>query len=60
MVGGALLGGALGGAGINIIIRAIDKFSGTFNKAGMQMQGLTGFAQKYRRALFEPLSVLLV
>jgi len=34
-VGAALLGGAIGGAGINIVIRGVDRFSGVFTKASL-------------------------
>ena len=33
VIGGGILGGVLGGAGINIVIRAVDQFSGTFARA---------------------------
>jgi hypothetical protein len=42
----SLLGGALGGAGVSIVINAVDNFSKTIKSAETQMGGLTGFVQK--------------
>ncbi|MHA1868743.1 MAG: phage tail tape measure protein [Candidatus Heimdallarchaeaceae archaeon] len=51
MVLGGLAAGALGGAGINIVISAIDNFSKTFASAQTQVAGLSGFVQKHRAGI---------
>ncbi len=48
MVLGTIGGGILGGAGITIVIRAIDKFSKTFKSANRQLTGFMGTIQKNR------------
>ena len=40
---GALTGG--GGASVNIVIQAVDKFSKVFSTAGKEIKGLSGFIQ---------------
>jgi len=47
----SLLGGALGGAGVSIVINAIDNFSKTIKSAETEMSGLTGFVQKNAAAI---------
>ncbi len=50
-LGGALAGGALGGAGITIVISAVDKFSGTIKNVTKQLGGLSGVVQKHAAAI---------
>jgi len=45
---GGLGAGIAGGAGVNIVIRAIDKFSGVFAKAQTQLKGFSGFVQRHK------------
>ncbi len=45
-----VLGSLLGGASVNIVINAVDKFSSVFGKAQTQLSGLLGFVTKNRAA----------
>ena len=51
MVLGAIGGGMIGGAGVNIVIRVIDKFSKNIGLAQMQLGGLAGGIKKHQKAI---------